>query len=254
MSDSKDHINSSAADILIEQLLSGHDLYVKKNDYTPSKINARQGKDFTRNASINGQHTDLCWLSSKGFRLGIIFTGAGFNSDDCAVVPKTREQVYIARFNIDRVTELITGSGSESYSETIRELLSGPNDFAEWHFWPQYPADTYEQQSNADPSEEQEIQYLNTAYEQWFQQYDVSTSYEPETPVNAIYRGSQRMKTTGEPIYRFSVTINGKSDNYHLVEYESEFYLLDYVYDSVSLNEPMREEILAVCKKKLPRI
>jgi len=99
-----------------------------------------------------------------------------------------------------------------------------------------------------------------SAYELWMQQTESYGSYpgykghEAEGRVRAVYKGCKQSEKTGEVIYRFLVTIGGESDNYHLIEYDKDLYLLDYLYDAVPLTHENYADIFASCNKSMPRL
>lgn len=60
-------------DTAIDMLMTGCDLFVNKNDFTPEKVNAKESSNFVRNDTLMNQRVDLSWTSKRGFRLGVIF-------------------------------------------------------------------------------------------------------------------------------------------------------------------------------------
>lgn len=239
-------------DMAVTMLVEGVSFFVRKNDFTPSKINAKQGGYFSRNEFLADQLVHLCWTSSKGFRIGVVFYGDedGFPLSETF---STDINTYIASFNLSGLVAALRKTGEADLSQnTLAQVLVEPNDFSSWLFWPQYPSISYSPQTDIS-----ETHYLNDAYEQWFQQYAHSTKamHQPLSDnvhtIKVKYLGTQTTKNTNELIYRFSVQNFGKSAHYHLIAYDAEFYLLDYVYDSVPLDMPMHDEILAACKAKI---
>lgn len=230
-------------------LMTGESLYVVKNDYTPAKINAREGHSFIRDSMLLEQPLNLSWTSKKGFSMGVVLFG-----EEGQMKLKesfdTPGNTFIAALDFKGIRHSIEQAGS---IVSLRELLTKPNPFSSWLCWPQYPNHTVST-SNHD------LHALNAAYEQWFQfQGSESSSGFNASPqccelaVKAVYRGSQRFKSTSELVYRFDVTSQGMCTQYHLIAYESDYYLLDYVYDSVPFDIPLRLEILEACRLKLPR-
>ena len=238
-------------DTALDLLMSDRDLFVVKNDFTPSKINAKQSANFQKNGSLLEQSVDLCWTSRKGFSIGVVFYGPDRDMpirDSFSSSAGTN--TFIARFNLSGLHTQIEKAGQMLSVESIEKALTEQNTFSSWLFWPQYP-------------HEQNIPIMHddygTAYELWMQQSESSGGYSgfpdrgSEGGVRAVYKGCNRTKNTGEMVYRFLVTIGEKSENYHLIEYEGDLYLLDYLYDTVPLTYEGYAEIHASCSKSMPR-
>ncbi|MBJ9973122.1 hypothetical protein I8254_19185 [Providencia rettgeri] len=238
-------------DTAFDLLMSDRDLFVVKNDFTPNKINAKQSDNFQKNCSLLEQPVDLCWTSRKGFSVGVVFYGPDRDMPIRDSFPTSSgTNTFIARFNLSGIHAQIAKAGQTLSVESIQKALTEQNTFSSWLFWPQYP-------------HVQNIPIMHddygSAYELWMQLSDSSGGYvgfpdrEAVGGVRAVYKGSNRTKNTGEVIYRFLVIFGGKSDNYHLIEYDGELYLLDYMYDTVPLTHENYTEIHASCSKAMPR-
>lgn len=235
----------------IEMLITGCDLFVNKNDFTPGKVNAKESNNFLRNDTIMGQTVDLSWISKKGFRLGVIFYGAGRNIKISKNFhPDTN--TFIAKFDIAGVHASITNNNKNIEPDTIREVLCVKNDFSAWLYWPQFPSKNHQQKPPLMSADE-----LAVAYDQWCQSSESAwegmlVDQSSLSPVRATYKGCKRSKSSGELVYRFHVVHEGKEDIYHLISYDSRLYLLDYTYDSVPLSHPKHSEISDACARVLP--
>jgi len=259
MSDEKGTDWTGIVDLSVEMLMTGHDLYVNKNDYAPARINARTISCFERNAVLLDQHVDLCWTSKRGFRVGVVFTGLSRNVLIQESFPG-QANTFIARFDLDSINKVIQNALHDDYRLAVKSVMSEPNAFSSWLYWPAYPLTSATKLF----CEEQDkvSDFSHHAYEQWVHSYGYGGGYqtkqlasEPSAPVPTVrLHGYKTSKTTGERVYRFSVTVNKVTEQYHIVAYEGEYYLLDYAYDSVPYDHPLREKILAACRIKLPTL
>ena len=239
-------------DTAIDMLMTGCDLFVNKNDFTPEKVNAKESSNFVRNDTLMNQRVDLSWTSKRGFRLGVIFFGAG-RAVQLSEMSRSHTNTYIAQFDLTGIYSTIANRQKQIEPDTIQAVLSTKNDFSTWLFWPQYPLKVRQQNPPAMDANE-----MAAAYEQWYQYsepawYESLVEQSPLNGIRAVYKGSKRNKSGDELFYRFIVTHEGKEEAYHLIHYDNRFYLLDYTYDSVPLNHPLHKPILDACKLRMPR-
>ncbi|PHM72348.1 hypothetical protein [Xenorhabdus sp. KJ12.1] len=238
-------------DTAIGMLMAGEDLFVNRNDYTPPKINARESSNFSSDDVLLEQPVDLSWISKKGFRVGVIFYGSGRIIKMVESFPLDTN-TFIARFDLAGIYKSITSIQGIVEPDNIRAVLSAKNSFSSWLFWPNFPA------KYVQPFIQETQELVETYYGQQIQQSEptwgetIIPSKSETIAVNATYKGCKRSKNTGDIFYRFSVTYDGKTERYHLIYYDNELYLFDYIYDSVPVNNPMYKNVLIACKSKIP--
>ncbi|MBQ0600866.1 hypothetical protein J7S78_13795 [Klebsiella oxytoca] len=239
-------------DTAIEMLMTGCDLFVNKNDFTPEKVNAKESRNFIRNDILMGQRVALSWTSKKGFRLGVVFYGSQ-RGDTLSETFKSDTNTFIAQFDLDGIYSTIANSQKAITPDTIREVLSTKNDFSAWLLWPQFPSIYLQSKPPVMDADE-----LAAAYEQWYQHSEpvwdeMLLEQSSLSAIRATYKGCKQNKSGDELFYRFSVAHEGKKETYHLIRYDDRLYLLDYTYDSVPLNHPLHKAILDACKLRMPR-
>ena len=260
MSNLADVVNDSdirvVIDTVIKMLISGSNIFVTKNDFTPEKINAREGHSFKKNECLFEQPVDLCWTSRKGFTMGVVFYGAGRDIEVCDSF-SSGNMTFIAKFELSEIFSHLCKHGMKATPENISQVFSETNTFSSWLLWPQYPLVSNQIPAQM-PEDEADMQSLTRAYEQWFQRdipsWDnhIEQGTSSSQSITAVYKGCKQSQNTGELVYRFSVKIDGKSEHYHLISYEHELFLLDYMYDSVPLDTPKHNEIFAACQARMP--
>lgn len=239
-------------DTAIEMLMTGCDLFVNKNDFTPGKVNAKESRNFVRNDILMGQQVALSWISKKGFRLGVVFYGSK-RGVTLSEISTSETNIFIAQFDLDGIYSTIVSGQKTIEPDTIRAFLSTKNDFSTWLIWPQFPSKYLQPKPSVMEADE-----LSAAYEQWYQHSkpawgEMLVEQPSLSAIRATYKGCKRSKSSNELFYRFSVAHEGKNETYHLIGYDDRLYLLDYTYDSVPLNHPMHKVILDACKARMPR-
>ncbi|EOC0011588.1 hypothetical protein ACI0X9_003272 [Cronobacter turicensis] len=244
--------------ISIELLMTGHDLYVNKNDYTPAKINAKESSYFQRDSYVLDQPVDLCWTSKRGFRVGVVFTGQCKNAPVMNSFP-LHANAFIAYFDLDKIGEALHQVEAVNSRDIIKDVMTKPNAFSYWLYWPQYPLTSAAVKvSNATiyPVDFLPYDLIKKERVHSFESGNTPGSFMTQNPLLPVVKllGSLTSKTTGERVYRFSVTLKDVTEKYHVMAYEGDYYLLDYAYDSVPCDNPMREPILAACCNKLPSL
>lgn len=239
-------------DTAIDMLMTGCDLFVNKNAFTPGKVNAKESSSFVRNDTLMNQQVDLSWTSKKGFRLGVVFYGAE-RDVTLSEISQPNTNTFIAQFDLAGIYSTIGSNQKMIEPDVIQAVLSTKNDFSTWLLWPQFPLKNIQTNPPA-----MDVGEMAAAYEQWYQHSEPAWhgSLVEQSSLNgirAVYKGCKRNKSGDELFYRFIVAHEGKKETYHLIRFDDCLYLLDYTYDSVPLNHPLHKPILDACKIRMPR-
>lgn len=239
-------------DTAIEMLMTGCDLFVNKNDFTPGKVNAKESSNFVRSDILMNQQVDLSWTSKKGFRLGVVFYGAE-RAVTLSEISQSDANTFIAQFDLAGIYSTIANNQKNIEPDSIRAVLSTKNDFSAWLLWPQFPSKYFQPKPLVMDAGE-----MAAAYEQWYQHsepvwHEALVEQSSLNTIRAAYKGCKRSNSNDEMFYRFCVAHEGKKEIYHLIRYDERLYLLDYTYDSVPLDHPLHKAILDACKLRMPR-
>lgn len=233
--------------IVEEMLMAGENLYVKPVTsnglmLAPDKINTRKGKNFQRDSNVNGLAVDLTWISSKGFRMGVIFRSHLLCDGQASMADKC----YVAVIDTAALAEKFRAqpqASGESLLTWARHYLSAAGSHAIWRLVAQPNHRTY---SDLPPVEA--YQYENG--QQW-QPPEYGDRQSPTVSKKAMAILQQRVvdPVTQEIVCLCTVKVNEHEHDFQIAQYADQQILMSNVGEALPQSYPDYELILNACLK-----
>ena len=230
-----------------EMLMAGDNLYVKPVTSSgillaPDKINTRKGTNFQRNTDINGIAANITWTSSKGFRMGVIFSSDRLCDDQVVIV----DNCFVVVIDTAALAEKFRSqpqASKESILPWARYYLSAAGNHALWRLVAQPnhrtnlelpPVEAYQQENG--------------------QHWQLPVHHERRSPTNskkamAILQQRVEDPVTQEIVCLFTVKINEQEHDFQVVQYAGQQILMSNVGESLPKCFPDYELILNACLK-----
>lgn len=233
--------------IVEEMLMAGENLYVKPVTsnglmLAPDKINTRKGTNFQRDSNVNGLAVDLTWISSKGFRMGVIFSSHLLCDGQASMADKCYVAVIDTAALVEKFRAQPQASG-ESLLTWARHYLSAAGSHAIWRLVAQPNHRTY---SDLPPVEA--YQYENG--QQW-QPPEYGDRQSPTVSKKAMAILQQRVvdPVTQEIVCLCTVKVNEHEYDFQIAQYADQQILMSNVGEALPQSYPDYELILNACLK-----
>ena len=210
-----------------------------------------------KNEYIGAQKVGLKWISKKGKSMGILFV-----DHEEVIINKNYSvgdaQAFIAEINLailkSHLRLKIKQGLDGGLKVAIKELLTNNNNFCRWIYWEGKPS-SYQ----ISPAQ---IRVINRyGYDSYINITSLTHSGYYEGDFSRQFNSNQNKKLVlkltkrqfnykiKEMTYQFCFEYNDRSDTFYIVIYEKESILLDYVLNSVPINDCENNQIKGLCLK-----
>lgn len=230
-----------------EMLMAGDNLYVKPlisngNMLAPDKINTRKGTNFQRNSDINGLAADLTWISSKGFRMGVIFSSRLLCDGQASIADKC----YVVVVDTTALAEKFRSqpqASAESLLTWARQSLSAAGNHAIWRL-----VAKPNQRTNPDLPP---VEAYQQEQGQHWQLPDNRDRHSATNSKKAMAILQQRVvdPVTQEIVCLCTVNVNEHEHDFQIAQYADQQILMSNVGEALPQSYPDYELILNACLK-----
>jgi len=230
-----------------EMLMAGDNLYVKPvisngNMLAPDKINTRKGTNFQRNSDINGLAADLTWISSKGFRMGVIFSSRLLCDGQASIADKC----YVVVVDTTALAEKFRSqpqASAESLLTWARQSLSAAGNHAIWRL-----VAKPNQRTNPDLPP---VEAYQQEQGQHWQLPENRDRYSATNSKKAMAILQQRVvdPVTQEIVCLCTVNVNEHEHDFQIAQYADQQILMSNVGEALPQSYPDYELILNACLK-----